>query len=177
MSRSLKTAGNGPFESNGRPQSTHRQLYGLYKLLHNSYVTSCRTIVHLRDQLHLELKGPRDTKVLSIVPSFGFNPAVFRPLTLVPIQRVLGVPLANEIGELMALSQRANNHRFKCASFDIGWDFRRKYVSDGTSPSQNNGTVVLGTKYGLRLNGYASFMAPLRCAIIIVPTNGCKSRR
>jgi hypothetical protein len=44
----------------------------------------------------------RDTKAIEApkVPIFGFNPAVIRPLTLVPIKRVLGVPLANEINEL-----------------------------------------------------------------------------
>jgi hypothetical protein len=28
------------------------------------------------------------------VPSYGFNPAFIRPLTFVPMKRVLGVPLA-----------------------------------------------------------------------------------
>jgi hypothetical protein len=42
--------------------------------------------------------------------SYGFYPAVFRPLTLVLIKRVLGVPLANEISELMAQLQRVKCH-------------------------------------------------------------------
>jgi hypothetical protein len=52
-------------------------------------------------------KGDRDAKV----PSFSFYPALFRPLTLVPIKRVLGVALANEIGELRAQPQRVSNSR------------------------------------------------------------------
>jgi hypothetical protein len=42
--------------------------------------------------------------------SSGFYPVVFRPLTLVPIKRVVGVPLANEISELVAQVQRVNRH-------------------------------------------------------------------
>jgi hypothetical protein len=58
-----------------------------------------------------ELKVPRDTKVIETpkVPTFGFYPAVFRPLTLVPIKQVLGVPLMNEVTELMAQPRRVNN--------------------------------------------------------------------
>jgi hypothetical protein len=42
------------------------------------------------------------------ISNYGFYPAVFRPLTLVPIKRVLGVLLANEISELMAQLKRVN---------------------------------------------------------------------
>jgi hypothetical protein len=65
------------------------------------------------DQSQSELRVPRDTKAIETpkVPNFGFYPAVFRPLlTLVPIKRLLGVPLANEIIELWAQLQRANRH-------------------------------------------------------------------
>jgi hypothetical protein len=59
----------------------------------------------------LELRAPLDTKAIETpkVPGFGFNPAVFRPLTLVPIKRVFGTPLVNEIGELMAQPERVKN--------------------------------------------------------------------
>jgi hypothetical protein len=78
----------------------------------NSYVTSSRTFVQLYDQSQSELRVPRDTKAIEApkIPSFGFYPAVTRPLTLVPIKRVLGVPLANEISELWAQLQRVNRH-------------------------------------------------------------------
>jgi hypothetical protein len=44
------------------------------------------------------------------ISSYGFYPAVFRPLTLVPMKRVLGAPFANEISELKAQLQRVNRH-------------------------------------------------------------------
>jgi hypothetical protein len=40
--------------------------------------------------------------------SYGFYLAVFRQLTLVPITRVLGAPLTNEISALRVESQRVN---------------------------------------------------------------------
>jgi hypothetical protein len=68
--------------------------------------------VQLCDQSQSELTVPRDTKAIEApkVPIYGFYQAVFRQLTLVPIKRVLGVPLANEINELMAQLQRVNRH-------------------------------------------------------------------
>jgi hypothetical protein len=77
----------------------------------NSSLTNSQTFVHLRDQSQSQLKVPRDAKAIETpkLPSFGFNPAVFRPLTVVPIKRVLGVPFAKEINELKAQSQRVNN--------------------------------------------------------------------
>jgi hypothetical protein len=67
--------------------------------------------VQLCDQSQSELGVPRDTKAIKTpqVPNYGFNPAVFRPLNLVPIKRVLGLPLANEIGEVMAQPQRVDS--------------------------------------------------------------------
>jgi hypothetical protein len=52
-----------------------------------------------------------DTKAMESpkTPVFGFNPAVFRTLTLVHIKRVWGVPLENEINKVVAQSQRINN--------------------------------------------------------------------
>jgi hypothetical protein len=44
------------------------------------------------------------------VRGYGFNPDVFHPRTLVPIKRVLEVPLANEISEVWAQSQRVNSY-------------------------------------------------------------------
>jgi hypothetical protein len=66
--------------------------------------------VRLCDHSQSELKVPRDTKAIEApkVPNYGFYPAVFRPLTLVPIKPSLGVPLVNEIGKLMAQPQRVN---------------------------------------------------------------------
>jgi hypothetical protein len=67
--------------------------------------------VHFIDQSQSELWVPQDTKAIETpkVPNFGFYPNAFRPLTLVPIKRVLGVPLANEIGEQIAQPQRVIN--------------------------------------------------------------------
>jgi hypothetical protein len=66
--------------------------------------------VHLCDQSQSELIVLRNTEAIEApkVPVYGFYPAAFRPLTLVPIKRVLGVPLANEISDLMARLQRVN---------------------------------------------------------------------
>jgi hypothetical protein len=74
--------------------------------------------------------------------SSNHDMTAFRPLTLVPIERVLGVLLANEIGDLMAQSQHVNSQTFYCASSDNDWDFRRKSAFDRISPSQNNGIVA-----------------------------------
>jgi hypothetical protein len=41
-----------------------------------------------------------------MLSSSGFYPAACRPLTLVPIKRVLGVPLANEMSKDTAQLQR-----------------------------------------------------------------------
>jgi hypothetical protein len=70
----------------------------------NSFVTRRRTFVQVCDQPQSELRVPLDTKAIETpkAPNFGFNLAVFCPLTLIPIKRVLGVPLANEISELKA---------------------------------------------------------------------------
>jgi hypothetical protein len=41
----------------------------------------------------------------------GFNrPTIFRPLTLVPIKQVLGLPLTNEINEFLAKPRRVSYH-------------------------------------------------------------------
>jgi hypothetical protein len=140
----------------------------------NSYVTNCLIVVKLKDQSQSELRVPRNTNAIETpkLPNYCFNMAALRPLTLVHIKRVLGVPLANEINEL-----KAPLTSLFCASSNNGLDFRRNSESDKTSPSQNNGVVALGTKYGLRFNGSTSFMAPLRYASVIEPTNGFKSRR
>jgi hypothetical protein len=71
--------------------------------------------VQVKDQSQSELRVPRDTLAIEApkAPIFGFNPAVFRARTLVPIKRVLGVPLVIEIIELMAQPQRANNRHAK----------------------------------------------------------------
>jgi hypothetical protein len=78
----------------------------------NSFVTSLRAFVQLCDQFQSELKVPRGTKAIKTpkVPIYDFYPGVFRPLTLVPIKRVLGVPLANEISDLRAQLQCVNRH-------------------------------------------------------------------
>jgi hypothetical protein len=78
----------------------------------NSYVTTRRALVQLCDQCQSELKVPQDTEAIEApkIPSSGLYPAIFRPLTLVPMKRVLGVPLANEINELKAQLQRVNRH-------------------------------------------------------------------
>jgi hypothetical protein len=54
------------------------------------------TFQEFRDQSLSALRVPRGTHAIEVpkVPVNGFNPAVFRPLTLVLIRRVLGVPLA-----------------------------------------------------------------------------------
>jgi hypothetical protein len=64
--------------------------------------------VQLCDQSQTELRVPRNTHAIEApkISSSGFYPTVFCPLTLVPVKRVLGVPLANEISELMAQLQR-----------------------------------------------------------------------
>jgi hypothetical protein len=66
--------------------------------------------VQLCDQFQSELRVPRNTEAIEapIIYSYGFYPAVFCPLTLVPLKRVLGVPLAIEISELRAYLQRVN---------------------------------------------------------------------
>jgi hypothetical protein len=76
----------------------------------NSYVASSRTFVRLCDQSQSELRVLRNTKAIEAPKIFssGLYPAVFRPLTLVPLKRGLGVPLANEINELKAHVQRVN---------------------------------------------------------------------
>jgi hypothetical protein len=81
----------------------------------NSYVTSYQNVVQLKDSSQAELGVPRDTHAIETpkVPSCGFNPHVLCPLTLVPIKRAWGVPLANEINKLMDQPQRTNNHRVK----------------------------------------------------------------
>jgi hypothetical protein len=48
------------------------------------------------------VKAIAHMQVAPNIPGYGFYPYVFRPLTLVPRKRVLGVPLANEISELKA---------------------------------------------------------------------------
>jgi hypothetical protein len=57
-------------------------------------VTSSRTSLQLCDQFQSGLRVPWDTKAIETpkMPSYGFFPAVFRPLTLVPIKRVLEYP-------------------------------------------------------------------------------------
>jgi hypothetical protein len=69
---------------------------------------------------------PRDTTYAietPKIPSFGFNPAFFCQLTLVPQKRVLGVPLASETCELMESGLNRNALtiiKFNCASFNNG---------------------------------------------------------
>jgi hypothetical protein len=67
--------------------------------------------VQLYDQFQSELRVLWNTKAVEApkISISGFNPAVFRPLTLVPIKRVLGVPLATEINELKAQVQIVNS--------------------------------------------------------------------
>jgi hypothetical protein len=67
--------------------------------------------MQLSDQSQSELRVLWNTEAIEApkISIFGFNPAVFCPLTLVPIKRVLGVPLANEISELRAQVQRVNS--------------------------------------------------------------------
>jgi hypothetical protein len=74
------------------PESVER----FSKSFSNSFVTSWRTFVQLYNQSQPKLIVPRDTKAIEApkIISSSFYPAVFRPLTLVPIKRVLGVPLA-----------------------------------------------------------------------------------
>jgi hypothetical protein len=88
------------------PESVER----FSKSASNFSVTSWRTFVQLCDQSQSELRVPRNIEAVEApkVSSSGLYPAVFRPLTLVPIKRVLEVPLANEISELMAQLQRVN---------------------------------------------------------------------
>jgi hypothetical protein len=87
---------------------------------------------------------PRDTNAIKApkVPVCGFNPVVFRPLTIFPTIRVLGVSLANDINELMLNRNALTVCEFNCASYNGGWDFRRKSASNGTSPSRNNGPLA-----------------------------------
>jgi hypothetical protein len=71
-------------------------------------LSDCRAIqisIPVGAQSSAGRKGDRGAKV----PVFGFNPTVFCPLTIVPLKRVLGVPLANEMSELKAQPQRVNN--------------------------------------------------------------------
>jgi hypothetical protein len=79
----------------------------------NSSVTNIRTFVQLCDHPQSELRVLENTKANETpkVPIYGSYPAVFRPLTFVPIKRILGVPLANEINALRAQPQRVNCHR------------------------------------------------------------------
>jgi hypothetical protein len=67
--------------------------------------------MQFKEQSQSKLRVLWDAKVIKApkVPVFGFNLTVSRPLTLVPIKRVMGVPLASEITELMAQPQRVNN--------------------------------------------------------------------
>jgi hypothetical protein len=65
--------------------------------------------VQLKDQSQSGLRVPQDIEAIQVpkVLVSGFNlPAALRLITLVPIKRVLGVPLGNEIVELMAQSHR-----------------------------------------------------------------------
>jgi hypothetical protein len=52
--------------------------------------------MQLCDQSQSELRVPRDTKAIGApkISSYDFYSAVFRPLTLVPIERVLGELMA-----------------------------------------------------------------------------------
>jgi hypothetical protein len=61
-------------------------------------------------QYQSELRVPLNTKAIETpkAPNYGFDLAVFRPLILLLIKRLLGIPLANEITELMAQPQRIN---------------------------------------------------------------------
>jgi hypothetical protein len=74
------------------------------KSTRKSYVTIRQHVVHLCDQFQSELRVLWNSKAIETpqVPRSCFNPAVIRPLTLVPIKRVLGVPLAKEVDELRA---------------------------------------------------------------------------
>jgi hypothetical protein len=65
-----------------------------------------------KDQSQSDFRDPRDTYATETlkVPVFDLYPATFRPLTLDLIKRVFGMPLANEISELRAQSERLNNH-------------------------------------------------------------------
>jgi hypothetical protein len=69
------------------------------------------TVVLLRDQAQSELKVLLNTQTVETpkVSNYAFTPADSRPLPLVSIKQVLGVPLANEISEVMAQPQRLNN--------------------------------------------------------------------
>jgi hypothetical protein len=60
----------------------------------NSFVTSKRNVVQLCDQSQSELRVLRDTKTIETpnVLCSGFYPAVFRPLTLVPINETWEYP-------------------------------------------------------------------------------------
>jgi hypothetical protein len=76
-----------------------------------SSVTSSRTVVPLYGKSQSGLKVPWDKHAIETpkVPSSRFNLTFFRSLPLVPIKRVLGVPLANQINELMAQPKSDNN--------------------------------------------------------------------
>jgi hypothetical protein len=128
------------------PESVER----FSKSASHSYVTSRRTLVQLCDRSQSELRLPRDIEVIEApkVPNSGFYPAVFRPLTLVPMKQVLGVPRANEINDLGLSCNALAVMKFNYTSSNNSWDFRRNFGSDGTSASQNNGSVAIGTKHG-----------------------------
>jgi hypothetical protein len=85
--------------------------------------------------------------------------------------------IANEISKPMAQPKRVSGHQVLLCSSNNGWDFRRKFAYDGTSPSQNKETVTRGTMFGHRLNGSPLLRAPSWHASVIVLTNGYKSRR
>jgi hypothetical protein len=90
------------------PESVER----FSKSASSSFVINLRFVVQLCDQSQSELRVLWNSKAIETpkVPISGFYPAVFGPLTLVPIKRVLGVPLANKINELKAQLQRINCH-------------------------------------------------------------------
>jgi hypothetical protein len=64
-------------------------------------LTNCRA---LQRSISVGARSFRDTQAIETpkVHRSGFNPAVFCPLTLVPINKVLGVPLANATNDLKA---------------------------------------------------------------------------
>jgi hypothetical protein len=68
--------------------------------------------VQLEDQSQSELRVARDTHAIETLKEQGscFSADVFLSLFLVPMKRVLGVPLANEISELRARARRVDNH-------------------------------------------------------------------
>jgi hypothetical protein len=74
-------------------------------------VTNSRTLAQLRDRYQSELRDPRNISAIETpkVTNYSFYPTVSCPLTLVPIKRVLGVPITNAISELGAQPQRVHS--------------------------------------------------------------------